>query len=395
MLWTVLPGLGTGRERTLAGLRRTYERVTGKSLAPSSFDDRFNKEWARRCRAVLRELMTKLAANEVCYAGVLEGFRDVLVADATVVKRHRLLARRFPGTRKHSSPAAAKLHLVMSASGTGVHKVEVTGERANEHRTLQMGPWVEGRLLLFELGYFRYQFFDAIDRNGGYFITRLAANADPCIVATHRQWRGRSIELVGQRLREVAGRVKRDILDVEVEGAFKRRVYGGIRRTARRGLRLVAVRLPDSSAYRFYLTNIDPDSLDAHCVAQTDAARWQSELIFKELKSHYRLDELATRKAHIVETLLLGAVITMRVSRRLLVAVQERLRRTSYKMPEQRWAAIFAAAAPAILDIIVLPPRVSKVITRRLESMLLHEAPDPNLSRKLLIERVECGAVWA
>ena len=236
---------------------------------------------------------------------------------------------------------------------------------------------------------------DASDRNGGYFITRLATNADPCIVATHHQWRGRSIELEGKRLREVAGRLKRDVLDVDVEVAFKRRVYGGIRRTARRRLRLVAVRLPDSSDYRFYLTNIDPDSLDAHAVAQTYAARWQIELIFKALKSHYRLEELPTRKAHIVEPLLLGAVITLLVSRRLLLAVQERLRRTPYKMPEQRWAAIFAAAAPAILDIVVLPPRVSKVIARRLDSMLLHEAPDPNRSRQLLIERVERGAAWS
>jgi len=194
MLWTVLLGFGTGRERTLTGLRRTYQRLTGKSLVPSSFYDRFSTELARMFRAVLRELMTKLAASEVRYGGVLEGFRHVLVADATVVKLHRLLARRYPGTRKNSSPAAAKLHMVMSASGGGAHKVKVTGERANDHRTLQMGPWVEGRLLLFDLGYFRYQLFDVIDRNGGYSITRLAANADPCIVATHRQWRGRAIE---------------------------------------------------------------------------------------------------------------------------------------------------------------------------------------------------------
>ena len=103
MLWTVLLGFGTGRERTLAGLRRTYERVTGKSLVPSSFYDRFSKELARMFRSVLRELMTKLAENEVSYGGILEGFRDVLVADATVVK----------------------LHLVMSASGTGAHKVKL------------------------------------------------------------------------------------------------------------------------------------------------------------------------------------------------------------------------------------------------------------------------------
>ena len=49
----------------------------------------------------------------------------------------------------------------------------------------------------------------------------------------------------------------------------------------------------------------------------------------------------------------------------------------------------------APIDIVLLPPRVSKVIARRLESMLLHEAPDPNRSRQLLIERVECGAAWA
>ena len=99
------------------------------------------------------------------------------------------------------------------------------------------------------------------------------------------------------------------------------------------------------------------------------------------MKSHYRLDELPTRKAHIVETLLLGAVITLLVSRRLLQAVRERLRRTAYKMPEQRWAAIFAAAAPAILDIVVLPPQVSKVIARRLEPMLLHEGPPTRIAR--------------
>ena len=151
--------------------------------------------------------MTKLTASEVRYGGVLEGIRDVLIADATAVKLHRLLARRFPGTRKNSSPAAAKLHLVMTTSGTGAHKVKVTGERADDHLTLQMGPWVEGRLPLFDLGHFRYQLFDAIDRNGGYFNTRPAENADPCIVATHRQWRGRSIVLVGKWPKEVAGRL--------------------------------------------------------------------------------------------------------------------------------------------------------------------------------------------
>ena len=49
---------------------------------------------------------------------------------------------------------------------------------------------------------------------------------------------------------------------------------------------------------------------------------------------------------------------------------------------------------PGKLDIVVLPPSVSEVIARRLESNLLQEAPDPDRSRQLLIERAECGPAW-
>ena len=83
---------------------------------PPSFYDRFSTELARMFRLILRELMRKLAASETRYAGVLEGFHDVLVADATVVNVHRLLARRFPGARKNSNPAAMKPHMVMNVN---------------------------------------------------------------------------------------------------------------------------------------------------------------------------------------------------------------------------------------------------------------------------------------
>ena len=170
-------------------------------------------------------------------------------------------------------------------------------------------------------------------------------NADPCIVATHGQWRGRSIELVGKRLKEVAGRLKRR--------RPRRRSRGGVQasrvwRHPPQPLGDVCAWLrcdcPRAAKYRFYLTNIDPESLDAHSVAQTYAARWQIELIFKELKSHYRLDELPTRKA----AYLSRPCCSGPSSRCSSVAgcsrpCRNRLRRTSYKMPEQRWAAIFAA----------------------------------------------------
>ena len=158
------------------------------------------------------------------------------------------------------------------------------------------------------------QLFDCIDRNGGYFLSRLPASANPRIVGVHRRWRGRSIELEGHRLDEVADRLKREVLDVEVEVEFQRRVYAGRRRTDRRRLRLVGVRDPDSSSYWFYLTNIASEELDANALAQVYACRWQVELVFKELKSYYRLDELPTRKPSVVEALLLASIITLLAS---------------------------------------------------------------------------------
>lgn len=264
MVWTLTLGVGTGRERTLAGLRRMYRRATGTSLAPSAFYDRFTPELVRLLCRVVGELCGRVSEHEPARSGLLAKFADVMMADATVVKLHRLQAKRYPGTRRNSSPAAAKLHVVMSVTGRGVQRVKLTGERSNDHRTLRMGPWVRDRLLLFGLGFFRYQLFDCIDRNGGYFVSRLPASANPRIVGVHRRWRGRAVELAGRRLDEVADRLKREILDVEVQVEFRRRVYAGHRRMDRQRLRLVGVRDADTRSYWFYLTNIAPHDLDAN-----------------------------------------------------------------------------------------------------------------------------------
>ncbi len=92
---------------------------------------------------------------------------------------------------------------------------------------------------------------------------------------------------------------------------------------------------------------------------------------------------------------MLSSVITLLVSRRLLDAVRKRLRRKRHRVPEGRWASLFAAVALSILDLLLLPASTAKALARRLEPMLLHEALDPNVSRLLLLERVDQGVAWA
>lgn len=394
LFWTVVLGFGAGRARTLAGLRRAYQKSTGATLVPSAFYDRFTKSLAVFMRLVVDELLEKLQETEPKFGGLLRSFRDVVVTDSTLVKLHDLLERRYPACRTNHTKASAKLHVVMSVKGQGPRSVKLTSGRQHDGPVFRVGRWVRDRLLMFDLGYFRYQLFDCIDRNGGHFISRLKENANPEITAILRQWRGRSVPLVGERLRDVIERLQREVLDVEVEVAFRRRVYAGSRSGARRSLRLVGVRNEDTGRYHLYVTNIPPERLTAEQVAQVYAGRWQVELLFKEIKSHYRLEDLPSRKPHIVEALLYATLVTLVVSRRLLRAVRQALGGRPHAVPEVRWAAIFATVSSTVLDLLLAPARLARDLARRTEAMLLHEAVDPNLSRHLLLARVENGATW-
>jgi putative transposase len=392
LFWTIVLGFGGGPQRTLAGLRRAYQRSTGATLVPSAFYDRFTKSLAVFFRYVVEELLERLEETERRFQGTLRSFRDVVLTDSTLVKLHDLLERRYPACRTNHTRAAAKLHLVMSVKGGGPRSVKLTSGRQHDGPVFRVGRWVRDRLLVFDLGYFRYQLFDCIDRHGGYFISRLKENANPEITAVLRQWRGRRVPLVGERLRDVITRLQREVLDAEVAVGFRRREYLGSRAGARRTLRLVGVRHPDSGRYHLYVTNIPPDRLTAEEIARVYTSRWQIELLFKELKSYYRLGDIPSRKAHIVEALLYATLTTLIVSRRLLQAVREALRRRQRIIPEGRWAAIFTTVSAAILDLLLAPAHLARHMAKWIEAMLLNEAIDPNLSRQLLLARVENGA---
>jgi hypothetical protein len=157
---------------------------------------------------VAGKLCGQLSEHKPARDGLPSKFADLMVADATVASVHRLPSGRYAGTLRYSSPAAAKLHLVMSDTGRGAEREKLTGERSNDHRTLRMGPWLRDCLLVSDVGFFGYQLTDDVNRNGGDFLLRLPASANPRIVGVHRRWRGRSICLEGKRLDEGAGRLR-------------------------------------------------------------------------------------------------------------------------------------------------------------------------------------------
>jgi len=57
--------------------------------------------------------------------------------------------------------------------GKSDQQIQLTSERRRESKVSKIGPWVKGRLLLFDLGYFSYALMDRIHQGDGFFISRL------------------------------------------------------------------------------------------------------------------------------------------------------------------------------------------------------------------------------
>ena len=390
-LWTRVFGFSFGSERTIAGLRRAYEIATGTSLVPSAFYDRFSGPLVRYMKAVADSLLDQSAEADRALAGELASFKEVLATDASVIGLHDLLADSFPGTRTNTSKAALKLHAVMNVNGRGAKSIKITSERTSDGKVLKAGKWVKDRLLLFDLGYYRYQLFDCIRRNGGFFLSRLKANANPTIVAVHRACPGRSVPLVGEKLQDVLARLQRKEIDVEIEVKFKRRAYAGKPSPARQRFRLVGIRNEKTGAYHLYVTNLPTDRLSAQAVAAIYRARWTVEQLFKSLKSDFALADMPSANKHVVLALVYAAIVTWIASRELRLAVRARLGAKARRVTEGRWTRLLRTWASFLLFLVVNPPRHAVELARRVEFAFLVEAADPHLNRLSLLEEAEAG----
>lgn len=393
LVWTLVLGFGVGDTRELNGLRRFYERHTGTTLVPSAFYDRFTAALVVFLKVLLGEVLSRMSEPQRQLSGCLKAFKDVVLADATVLRLHALLADTWESCGRSTGPAAAKLHVVMSAVGCGPYAVKLTGERTDERRSLPVGPWLKDRLLLFDLGYYDFRLFDRLDRNGAFFVSRLKRNANPRIVRLLTPVRGRAVKVEGRRLQEVLPELQRQHLDVEVEVSFKRRAYKGKRSTGRTTFRCVAARNEQTGRYHLYLTNAPAEKLTPTDVERCYAARWEIELLFARLKGDYRLDQFPSANPHVVEALIYAAILTLTVSRSLWFRFRRRFRTFARYCTQGRWAILIHELHAFLATIAFTPCRLASEAACALR-MLTHEAADPYLKRDGgLLARIEEGYV--
>jgi len=319
--------------------------------------------------------MAALAKRRQRLGRRFRSFREVLAVDGTLIRLHDALAPHYSSVWTHYMKASAKLHMVMNVVGRGARSILLTDGSRQDVRLLEVGDWVRGRLLVFDLAYFKFQLFEQIDEHGGRFLSRLKQKANPRIL------RG---DLAGKYLREVVHQLSGTFVDFDVEVT-----YGGGRRARRLELRVIGHWYEKEKVYRFYLTNVPRPQLAAEHVAAVYAARWEIELLFREIKVHYRIEQLPTRKLAVAQCLIYAALLALCLSRKLRSQLVGNDRTQRYTF--DRWAIVFAHLAADFLELACGRRADRARLERRLCQLLAHEVADPNIRRLPLAVRAQHG----
>lgn len=387
IFWVLAIGYGTFLQRTLAGLKRNYETASNRILSDSSWYYRFTPElvaFLRECVARGLEYLAQEPSRSLSER--LSPFQDVLIQDSTIVRLHEKLAKIWPATRSRKVAAGVKVAVLTSAIASGPKSVALFAENTNELKTLKIGPWIKDRILLIDLGFYKYQMFTRIKENGGYFVSRLKSNANPLIIEANRSYRGRSIDVRGKHLQDILKDLKRQVLDVDVDVAFNRRAYRGMEKKDNERFRLVAVYNEDEDKYHLYITNLSQDLLEPQEVARLYGARWEIEILFKELKSKYALDVVSTTNPQVIEAFIWIAILTLLISRRIYTMIRRLNPKASMvRFTQLRWSNIYSESASRILNAVLqfLGLDTSLITSFKIS---MSEALDPHVNRRHFTE---------
>jgi putative transposase len=286
MLWTLVFSFGVHLPRNLANMKRKYEKASKKEIAESSWYMRFTPELVEFLKVCVTHAIEQLASEQnKVLSEKLAKFKDVLIQDSTIIRLHKSLAKKWPAARSKTVAAGVKVGMLVSAVANSPKSIGIYAETINELKTLRIGPWIKDRILLIDLGFYKHQLFAKIKENEGYFVSRLKGNADPLIIDLYNTCPGNSIDVKGKYLSEIISKLKRQVLDVEVEISFKKPNYNGKSKTRMdtERFRLVAVYNTDEEKYHVYLTNISNDDLSPEDVSKLYGARWDIEMVQSQM----------------------------------------------------------------------------------------------------------------
>ena len=318
---------------TIRELWQNYVKISGfNDFDPSlvikyaSFYNKFNAELVLYLKSILNSTMIRLEErSNLQLKEKLKDFKSIYIQDNTVVRLHDKLASLFPAarTRKPGKSAGLKVSVLYNAVAHGPSTVSVVPERTHDIKTVKIGEWIKGRLLILDLGFYKHWNFDKITHFGGSFLVRLKSNAKPkvnkIILPTPDE---KYNELRGLSVHDVLARLPHTPVVMEVTISFRRRKYRNKVGKIDSGQYYCFADFNHSTKkWHVYLTNLSPDDFTVEEICALYGFRWTIEMLFKEMKSDNELGQKKSVNQHLSESLIYVALIRTTISREFYLLV--------------------------------------------------------------------------
>lgn len=306
-----------------------YIHLTGETVAPSAFYDRFSEPFAelmgdvsRRAIAAVRAVAPEERDTEQLGA-LLEHFRDVQIADSTCQLLKRFAAHWAPSTSPNR-PASFKLHAIMSLKDSLPVEQHVSPQRDHDSPQLADDELEPGTLFLADLGYMDHARLIRLKRRGVHVLMRLKKTQNPQIRRV-RTGKGSKLACRGMTL-DVAlatGALgfDRDRLDVDVaiDG-----VVDGV--AVEEFFRVVGIANPDDpNGDWYYLTSVPSEVLTIEEVSSAYTLRWDIELLWKHLKTGAGLTAIRAWRKPAVLALIYAKLTAVALARLLELSAKPAL----------------------------------------------------------------------
>ncbi len=332
-----IPALVEASVLALSGLPGTqmtiyagYIGLTGQTLAPSSFYDRFTQPYgnlmgqlAQRALAAVRAVDPGDPALRELGA-LLERFSDVRVADSTCQILQKLASGWAPSTSK-KRPASFKLHSVISLQDQLPVEYHLSPQRDHDSPQLDTSALVAGTLFMADLGFLDQARLLGLVARGVHVLMRLKENQNPRILRV-RVGCGSPSTYVGMTLSEALGSYALDFQDGLLDIDVQIEAQGPEGQLLSAVLRVVGVVDPDSFEARFYLTSVGPEVLTPAHVALCYTLRWDIELLWKQVKTGVGLSAILAWREEAVTALVHAKIIAVALGRLLELSARQQSR---------------------------------------------------------------------
>ena len=319
----LMSGWQANPQSSLEGLSQAIGNA-GTPISRQGVANRFDQKAARFLKTVLGASLEETVKAMPISTGILSRFESVDLVDSSIFILPNDLEAEYQGSGGYGENAcvsAMKLNVCIDVRSGELKTLDISDGIQHDRSSpahYQLGG--AGSLRIADLGYFKLDDFEAIDKAGGYWLSRhkqgtvvCDSHGEPlCLETWLPQSVGQSVdcEIRLGKAKQLPCRLVAERVPLSVV----RQRQDRIREIARQNQTTVSQRALTMAHWTIYVTNVPTDLLATPEVFVLGRYRWQIELLFKLWKSDLQVDKWNTKNPHRIlcefYTKLIGAIVT-------------------------------------------------------------------------------------